>query len=101
MGRIGSFLCGTVVGAVTVFGALKYHVVRANDGVHFVPKVTSGFEDTYVDIRQFGFSDWNRHRSLAMALVKSDRAELMDETAALQIRQSVEAWLQGFYGDRS
>lgn len=99
MGRFGSFLLGVLVGAGLVFGALKYHVVQANDGFHFVPKITSGFEDTYVDVRNFGLNDWTEHRALSMALVKADKAHLMDDAATFQLRETLDGWLKGFYGE--
>jgi hypothetical protein len=98
MGRFGAFLFGVLVGAGLVFGAMKYHVVRARDGVHFIPKVTSGFRDAYVDIREFQVADWQEHRHLAMALIKADRGDLMDDAATFQLRETLDGWLQGFYG---
>ncbi len=100
MGRFGSFVLGVIVGAGLVFGALKYHVVRADDGIHFVPKVTSGFEDTYADIREFGIDDWTQHRALSMALVKAGKGDLMDDAATFQLRETLDGWLKGFYGEK-
>ncbi len=53
MARLGSFLVGIAVGGAAVFTGLKYHVVRANDGVHLVPKLQAQFDEAYVDIRKF------------------------------------------------
>ena len=40
-GRFGSFLTGVIVGGILVFGSQRYHVLRAEDGIHFVPKMTA------------------------------------------------------------
>ena len=98
MGRFHSFLFGLVLGGASVFGALKYHVVRAEDGVHFVPKVTPGFQEVYVDIRSFSFDDWNKHRSLAMALVQANQGHLMKDAASGYFRDSIDNVLRSFGG---
>lgn len=95
MPRLGSFLGGLIVGGVAVYTGLKYHVVRANDGFHLVPKLQAQFDDAYVDIRQFGFEDWNKHRTLAVAMAQADKSYLMQETASDSLRQSVDSVLQG------
>jgi len=95
MARLGSFLGGVIVGGVAVYTGLKYHVVRAQDGIHLVPKLQAQFEDAYVDIRQFSFQDWNEHRGLAVAMVQADKGYLMQESATDSLRQSVDNVLQG------
>ncbi|MCL4203071.1 MAG: hypothetical protein KJ000_11265 [Pirellulaceae bacterium] len=99
MGRLGAFVWGVVIGGALVYGAMSYHVINTQDGLKVVPKVTAGFADTYVDIRGFGLDDWTRHRALAMALIKADKAELMGETASLPLRETLEGWLKGFQGE--
>ncbi len=98
MGRLGSFLFGVAVGAALVFGSLKYHFLRAQDGLHVVPKVTSTFEDAYVDIRQFGPPDWNEHRTLVAGLIKANKEDLIGETAAYSLRASLRSALDGLTG---
>lgn len=100
MGRLWSFVWGVVIGGALVYGAMSYHVVNTQDGLHFVPKVTAGFVDTYVDIRGFGLDDWTRHRALAMALIKAEKAELMGDTASMPLRDTLEGWLKGFQGEQ-
>lgn len=95
MARLGSFLVGAVVGGVAVFTGLKYHVVRANDGVHLVPKLQAQFDEAYVDIRQFTFEDWNQHRSLAVAMTQADKGYLLQESATDSLRRSVDSVLEG------
>ncbi len=95
MARLGSFLVGIAVGGAAVFTGLKYHVVRANDGVHLVPKLQAQFDEAYVDIRKFTFEDWNQHRSLAVAMTQADKGYLLQESATDSLRRSVDSVLEG------
>lgn len=95
MGQLGSFISGLAVGAAAVFVGLKYHVVRANDGVHLVPKLQAQFDEAYVDIRKFGYEDWNKHRGLAVAMVQAEKGYLMQETTTDSLRRSVDSVLEG------
>jgi hypothetical protein len=89
MQRLTSFLLGCIVGGVLVTAALKFHVVRASSGWHFVPKVQAQFADTYVDIRTFGFPQWQEHPQLAVALGRAGKHELLGEAAEQSVRESV------------
>jgi hypothetical protein len=94
MSRISFFLAGVLVGGAAVFTSLKYHVVRAEDGVHLIPKLSSQFGETYVDIRQFDLSDWDQHPSLAAAIVQADKGHLLKDAAIGRFRQSVDRVLE-------
>ncbi|MBI2824270.1 MAG: hypothetical protein HYX69_06250 [Planctomycetia bacterium] len=89
MRRIGSFLLGIVVGGVLVFFAQRYHVVRTDQGVEFVPKLQSGLSDTYVDIRKFQATDWANHKALAAAIVQAQKDHILSDSASDQVRQGV------------
>ncbi len=94
MKRITSFLAGVIVGAAGLYGAMTYHFVRAEDGVHLVPKVTSGLSDTYVDIRKFNTASWYEHKSLAVALVNADKQDLLKDPAIVDLRQAAQNTLE-------
>jgi hypothetical protein len=98
MGRISTFLLGGILGAVLVCGALKYHLVHAQDGLHLVPKRTMELSGAYVDIRDFGPEQWSRHRALIAALIQAGKGDLIGETAALHYRRSVHQALDGLLG---
>ena len=98
MGRISFFLAGLLVGALAMFTSLKYHVVRADDGFHLVPKMQSDFSEAYVDVRQFDSSDWNDHRELAVAVVKADKSHLLQDSTLGGLRESVDTVLQNLHG---
>ncbi|MCG8585518.1 MAG: hypothetical protein MI757_12475 [Pirellulales bacterium] len=79
MGRLTSFITGAFVGATIMLLATKFHFVRAEDGFHMVPRVTSSMTDTYVDIREFTVSDWNEHRLLLAALVRAEKSHVVQD----------------------
>jgi hypothetical protein len=94
MSRLSSFVLGLVVGGAAVFTGLKYHVVRADDGLHLIPKQTAELHEVYVDIREFGPSDWAEHPELAAAILKSGEEELLQDAARDVINQSIDDLLQ-------
>jgi hypothetical protein len=77
-----NFILGCIVGAAGLYGSMCFHVVRANDGHHFVPKSALTFKDSYVDIRSFDMSTWRDHVPLAEAMMKSGKPQLVQESAA-------------------
>jgi len=90
MRRWGTFLLGVVVGAIALYFILGYHVIRAQDGLYVVPKVSNGLTDTYVDITQFGPADWARHGDLALAMVQSGHRNLVESAAAGALDRGLE-----------
>ena len=87
MGRLMSFLTGAIVGAVIMLMASKFHFVRADDGFHMVPKLTSSMSDTYADIRDYTISDWNDHRLLLGALVRAEKSHVVEDKTLSGIGQ--------------
>lgn len=82
MRRWGTFVVGMAVGAVVLYVALGYHMIRARDGMHLIPKVSSGLAGTYVDITQFGPADWAKNVDLGLALVQAGRRDLIESAAS-------------------
>ncbi len=93
MRRLMTFFLGMVTGGVLLYGAQNYHVIRAQDGVHFVEKIDSKLAATYVDIRGFTFADWSQHTEIAAALVRAEKSELMQNAASDVLQQSLDTWL--------
>ena len=90
----GGFLIGLLLGGMIVFVGLKYHVVRASDGYHLIPKMSANFSEAYVDIREFTFADWDNHRPLAAAMVAAGEGDLLGESADQQLRSSLDTALR-------
>lgn len=97
MSRLGSFVCGMLVGAALLWGAMHYHVIRGNDGVYLVPKLSNSLASPYVDIRQFTLSDWQQHRALAAAILQSNKAHLLSDSSLTQFRTSIGSLLEGLF----
>ena len=95
MRRLSSFLMGMVVGAGLLYGALHYHLVQASDGWHVIAKTDSELAGTYVDIRTFTFADWANHPKLAAALMRADRADLVENAAAGALNNGIDRLLGG------
>lgn len=89
MGRIGTFVLGAAVGGAAVYGSLQYHVVRADDGLHFIRKTNVTFSGVYVDIREFGPQDWLEHPDLAEAVMRSGKRELVHGAAVDTVNESL------------
>ena len=81
-----NFVLGFVVGAAALYGSMCFHIIRTDDGHHVLAKTGLTFQDTYVDIRHFGLTDWREHVSLAQAMLKSDKADLMGNSAENTVR---------------
>ncbi len=66
--------------ALLLFVGSRYHVVRANDGFHLIPRSSARLTEPYVDIRQFTIEDWDEHQGLAiLGTVLRPRAEQAQE----------------------
>lgn len=89
MSRLGSILFGAVLGAGLVFGAFNYHVLRTAEGVEFVPKLTANFSDIYLDVRQYGVSDWADHEQVARAVVKSGKDHILKDSATRSVQEGI------------
>jgi hypothetical protein len=100
MRRWGTFLFGAVVGAAALFFVLNYHIIRARDGMHLVPKVDAQLAGSYVDIRDFGPREWAAHKEVLLALVDADRQDLIGSAADDALRTGLDRLLGGSQSDR-
>lgn len=100
MNRLGSFLLGVAMGAVGVALAMHYHLVRADDGMHLVPKLSRGFQEPYVDIRDFSPADWRDHSHVAAAILRAEKGHLLSDPQLSKLRQSLDHWLDGLTAPR-
>ena len=77
MRRWWTFLSGVIVGGGLILAVLNFHVIRARDGLHLVPKVDAQIAGTYVDISEFGPRDWLDHPEIFVALQRANQDELI------------------------
>ena len=94
MKRLTAFLAGMFVGSALATVSLKYHIVRASDGHHWIRKTDAQFSGAYVDIREFGLEQWQERPALAVAISRSGNQDLLNEAARQSVRQSVRDWLE-------
>ena len=98
MKRIPAFLFGVFFGAMGMFLSMNYHLVRSKDGFHLVPKMAAKFEQPYVDIRNFTLDDWKQHQSLAVAIMKANKSNLMQESALDNFRDATQSLIDQLNG---
>lgn len=98
MSRLSTFLFGIVVGAVGVVVSENYYIVRSKETFHLVPKVAARLEIPYRDIRQYTVEDWQNNQSLALAIIKSQKQDLMVETGLSNMQRQFESMLQALTG---
>ena len=99
MNRIESFLLGLVLGVATLYGAMHYTVVRAKDGVHFVPKFTARLDTPYVDIRAFTLEKWKRQQLLALSILKAKKGYLLEDSRLSDFKLSTQQMLEQYAAD--
>lgn len=98
MNRISSFLLGIIVGAAGIIVSENYYVVRSNDSFHLVPKIASKLEMPYRDIRGYTVQDWQNNQALALAIIKSQKQDLMTETGLAGMQRQFESILKSITG---
>jgi len=98
MSRLSTFVFGVIVGAVGVVVSENYYVVRSKESFHLVPKVAARLEVPYRDIRQYTVEDWQDNPSLALAIIKSQKQDLMQETGLNSMQRQFESMLQALTG---
>jgi hypothetical protein len=94
MRRVWTFVLGIVVGGMGIFVAMNYHIIRADDGLHMVPKVNRQLALAYADIRGFTVADWAKNSELAAALMNANQRELVDHAISDTLDNSVDKWLK-------
>ena len=95
---MSKFISGMITGAILLYVAMHYHVVRGSEGVFLVPKISNNLSDVYVDIREFRLTDWQDHKPLAAAIMQSNQSHLLGDSSLSTFREGVEAVMTGFFG---
>ncbi len=92
-----NFLFGMICGAGLLYVAMGYHVVRGSDGVSLVPKLNKNLSDVYVDIREFQLEDWQEHKPLAAAIMKSSKSHLIEDSTQGAFGESMRGLVDGLF----
>ncbi|MCA9194272.1 MAG: hypothetical protein KDB03_21030 [Planctomycetales bacterium] len=91
MSKLSSFFLGIAVGAGGLYTSENYYVVRSNESLHLIPKVAAKLEFPYYDIRQYKVDDWNRNPSLALAIIRSKKQNLMMDSGVNEVKSQMDA----------
>lgn len=84
-----AFLLGAAAGAGLMFSAMHYHVVRAQDGMHWIKKARPRLAEVYVDIRSFGVNEWAEHKEMAFDISQAGKQHLLINSASSIFEQGV------------
>ena len=95
MRRLMTFFMGMVTGGALLYTALNYHLIRARDGMHLIPKASPRLAATYVDIRNFRVADWAEHADIAAALINADRRDVLGNAAVDSLQNGIDLLLDG------
>lgn len=96
---MGRFLAGVVTGALLLFVAMHYHIVRSDEGFHLVPKVSNNLSNVYVDIRDFSLDDWRSRKIVAAALVRHERGDLVGHSAGNRFRGLIDSAVDNLFSE--
>ncbi|MEO1614216.1 MAG: hypothetical protein AAFV88_00110 [Planctomycetota bacterium] len=94
------FFAGMIVGALLLFVVMHYHVVRGENGVVLVPKISNNLSGVYTDIRSFDLQDWQENRALAAAIMKSRQSHLLEDSAYKSFGNSMRGVVDDLFGSR-
>jgi hypothetical protein len=94
------FLFGMIAGALLMHTIMHYHVVRGNEGIFLVAKLSNNLSHIYVDTRKFDVDDWRDHRPVAAAIMKSNRSHLLETQPLSSLRSTLGGLVEGLL-DRS
>lgn len=90
MNRFGIFVIGFALGCAAMFMSHRYQIVRAHDGLHMVPKMTSQLLPLYVDVRNYTAGDWLENHQLALEITKANKAYIMRDSAMQPLREATQ-----------
>jgi hypothetical protein len=90
MSNAKPYLFGTVLGASAMYIALQYHVVHSHDGFQMVPRTPQHSVGlAYADVRNWTPSQWTDRPELARALMAHGSSDLISESVATSLADSV------------
>ena len=98
MNRITVFVLGVLVGALGLYVTENFYIVRSEQSFHLVPKVASKLELPYRDIRNYSAEDWRNNPSLAIALMKAQKQDLLIDSGLDEVRNQLDGLLRTLGG---
>ncbi|MCH2200708.1 MAG: hypothetical protein MK102_01955 [Fuerstiella sp.] len=92
MKNLKSFILGSIAGCGMMFAAMQYHLIRSHDGFRFIPRTpqtTLGL--AWADVRDWDAQKWSDRPQLTRALVAHGSSDLISESVANDIRNSLDS----------
>lgn len=90
MNRFESFLIGLACGIATLYVVMHFTVVRANDGLHWIPKLNAKLDLPYEDVRDFKAEHWQRRPALTMSILRARKGYMIDDRTKFQFQQATQ-----------
>ena len=81
--RLAWLFAGVLLGAFGMWGSMNYHLLRTRDGIACVPKYRARLAGTFIDVREWGLTEWTEHPELVMTLEQHDRTEIIGDAKVL------------------
>lgn len=91
------FLSGMICGAVLLYAAMHYHLVRSDEGFYMVPKLSNNLSNIYVDTREFTLDDWRQRKIVAAAIIENDQAHLLEDASLGSFRTQMRSLVDGLF----
>jgi hypothetical protein len=80
MGKLKSFVVGTLLGVGGTYFGLQYHVLQAEEGFLVVPRSPQQrIQDAYADVRDWDAASWAARPRLGLAVTEYGRGDLIAE----------------------
>jgi hypothetical protein len=83
MRRIAWLGFGILLGAAGMWASMNYYVLRTKDGITWVPKYRARLAGTFVDVREWGVTEWTEHPELVLTLEQNKRTEIIGDAKVL------------------
>ncbi|MBI3271031.1 MAG: hypothetical protein HYZ53_18655 [Planctomycetes bacterium] len=100
MKKIKAFALGLGVAVLALaWFTFTRHVIRTPEGMRVVKRVENGFQNSYVDVRAWGFLDYAAHPEVgkALAVDELERAKARGEAAANELEQKLGKAIDGSF----
>jgi len=92
MSHLKLLIIGFLTGSLCSFAVLEFHIVRAEDGFHVVPRSPApSIRLAYSDIRDWSTDNWTEYPELIRALHESDADDLIGRSVVGRVLDSLES----------
>ena len=101
MRRLFSSFTLILLGVGLTLGALRYHLVRADQGFLWFEKRSQHWTDTYADVRGWTHDTWRRHEELSHVVRAQGKGDLIPQPGSEFLKSLVAPLTSGDRTERS